>query len=42
MERLLCKMLYRFMVALAWIFGWHVILTLELKERLSKCRKEDR
>ena len=40
MERLFCKMFYRFFVALAWIFGWHILLTLEIKERLSKRRKE--
>lgn len=33
-------MFYRFMVALAWIFGWHILLTLEIKERLSKRHKE--
>jgi len=42
MEKLFCKMFYRFMVALAWIFGWHIILTLEIKERLSKGHKEDK
>lgn len=34
MERLFRKVFYRFMVALAWIFGWPILLTLEIKERL--------
>lgn len=40
MSKILCNMFYRFMVALAWIFGWHIILTLVILERLSKRRKE--
>ena len=40
MGKILCNMFYRFMVALAWIFGWYIILPLEIKERLSKHRKD--
>lgn len=42
MEKMFRDMFYRFFVALAWIFGWHIILALELKERLAKRRKEDK
>lgn len=34
MERLLRKVFYRFMMVLAWIFGWPILLTLEIRERL--------
>ncbi len=27
---------YYFMCALAWIFGWHILLFLEVKEHLRK------
>ena len=40
MGRILRDMYYRFFVALAWIFGWHIILAIELKERLSKRHNE--
>ena len=39
MGRMFRDLFYHFMVALAWIFGWHIILAIELKERLSKRRK---
>lgn len=34
--RKLCTGFYYFMCALAWIFGWHILLYLEIKERLQK------
>lgn len=34
MERLFRKVFYRFMVVLAWIFGWPILLMLEINERL--------
>jgi hypothetical protein len=36
MERLFRKVFYRFMVVLAWIFGWPILLMLEIKERLPR------